>query len=44
MSYWVYTDADDCGDDNAALWALAVGVLTLFGGFPALAVYVRQRE
>lgn len=47
MAYWVYNDAERRGDDNAALWALAVGVftyLTLFGGFLALAVYIWQRE
>jgi hypothetical protein len=47
MAYWVYTDAERRGNDNAALWALAVGVLTyltLFGGFLALAVYFWQRE
>lgn len=47
MAYWVYNDAERRGDDNAALWALAVGALTyltLFGGFLALAVYIWQRE
>ena len=47
MAYWVYTDAERRGNDNAALWALAVGALTyltLFGGFLALAVYFWQRE
>ncbi|SFR99462.1 hypothetical protein SAMN05216559_2212 [Halomicrobium zhouii] len=46
MSYWVYTDAEARGDDDGALWALAVGgltYLTFFGGFLALAVYVWQR-
>lgn len=46
MAYWVYTDAEERGEDNAAFWALAVGgltYLTLFGGFLALAVYVWQR-
>lgn len=47
MAYWVYNDAERRGDDNAALWALAVGgltYLTFFGGFLALAVYIWQRE
>lgn len=47
MAYWVYTDAETRGQDNAALWALAVGgltYLTFFGGFLALAVYIWQRE
>lgn len=47
MAYWVYIDGDRRGDDNAALWALAVGgltVMTLVGGFVALAVYIWQRE
>lgn len=47
MAYWVYNDATRRGDDNAALWALAVGVLailTLVGGVLALAVYLWQRD
>lgn len=47
MAYWTYNDASARGDDNAALWALAVGgltVTTFFGGFVALAVYIWQRE
>lgn len=47
LAYWVYTDANSRGNDNAALWALAVGgltYLTLFGGFLALAVYLWDRE
>lgn len=47
MAYWTYTDAERRGGDNAALWALAVGgltVTTFVGGFVALAVYVWQRE
>ncbi len=47
LSYWVYTDAERRGEDNAALWALATGgltYLTFFGGFLAVAVYVWQRE
>lgn len=47
MAYWVYNDAERRGEDNAALWAVAVGGLTyvtFFGGFLALAVYIWQRE
>lgn len=47
MAYWVYKDAEKRGEENAALWALAVGgltFLTFFGGFLALAVYFWQRE
>ena len=47
LAYWVYTDANARGDDNAALWALAVGglgFLTFFGGFLALAVYLWDRD
>ncbi len=47
LAYWTYTDAERRGEDNAALWALAVGgltVTTFLGGFVALAVYVWQRE
>lgn len=44
---WVYNDAEQRGNENAALWALAVGgltFLTFFGGFLALAVYIWDRE
>lgn len=47
LAYYVYTDATSRGEDNAALWAVAVGALTaatLVGGFVALAVYIWQRE
>lgn len=46
LAYWTYTDAERRGEDNAALWVLAVGALpvtTLAGRFVALAVYVWQR-
>jgi len=46
-AYWVFNDAESRGNDNAALWALAVGglfFLTFLGGFLALAVYVWQRD
>jgi len=47
LAYWVYTDATRRGNDNAALWALAVGgltILTFFGGLLAFAVYIWDRE
>lgn len=47
LAYWVYTDAEKRGNDNAALWALITGALTFltfFGGILALAVYIWQRE
>lgn len=47
LAYWVYTDAEERGQDNAALWAVLVGALTyltFFGGFLTLAVYIWQRE
>lgn len=47
MAYWVYNDAENRGEENAAFWALAVGALTFmtfFGGLLALAVYIWQRD
>ena len=47
MAYWVHTDAERRGEENGALWALAVGALTfltLFGGILALVVYIWQRD
>lgn len=47
MAYWVYNDAEQRGNDNAALWALAVAsltILTFFGGFIALAIYLWDRD
>lgn len=47
LAYWVYNDAEGRSEDNPALWALAVGaltVMTFFGGFVALAVYIWQRD
>jgi hypothetical protein len=47
LAYWVYKDATSRGDDNAVVWAVAVGVLTavtLIGGIAALVVYVLQRD
>lgn len=47
LTYWVYTDATNRGNDKAALWAIGVGVLTLltfFGGIIALVVYLWDRD
>lgn len=47
LAYWVYTDAEERGEENAALWAVGVGALTyltLFGGILALVVYIWQRD
>lgn len=47
LFYWVYDDAVGRGMDDAALWALGVGLLTLLtlvGGFLALGVSVYTRE
>jgi len=43
-AFWGDTDAEKRGDDRATFWALAVGGLTGFGGLPALAVYLWQRD
>ena len=47
LGYFVYNDATNRGDDNAALWAVVVAGLTavtFFGGLAALAVYIWQRD
>ena len=47
LAYWVYNDTERRGDENATLWTLVVGVLTIttfFGGLLAFAVYIWQRE
>ncbi|PSQ13513.1 hypothetical protein BRD02_12925 [Halobacteriales archaeon QS_8_69_73] len=47
LGYFVYNDATDRGDDNAALWAVAVAGLTavtFLGGLVALAIYFWQRD
>lgn len=47
LAYWVYHDGAGRGDENAALWAVAVGGLTIttfFGGLLTFAVYLWQRE
>lgn len=46
LAYWVYKDASGRGKDNAALWGLGVGILTLLtliGGLLALAFYLWKR-
>ena len=47
LGYFVYNDATNRGNDNAALWAVAVAGLTavtFLGGLVALAVYFWQRD
>lgn len=47
LAYWVYTDAESRGNDNAALWAIGVGALgflTFFGGLLAFVVYLWDRD
>lgn len=47
LAYWVYTDAERRGNENAALWAVVVGgltFLTFFGGILALVVYLWDRD
>lgn len=47
LAYWVSNDAQQRGNDNAALWAVVVGgltFLTFFGGILALVVYIWDRE
>lgn len=47
LAYWVYTDAQGRGNENAALWAVAVGALTaisFIGGIVALVVYLWDRD
>lgn len=47
LAYWVYNDAEQRGNEHAALWAVVVGgltFLTFFGGLLALAVYIWDRE
>lgn len=47
LAYWVYKDATGRGRDNALVWALGIGILTLFtllGGLIAFAVYLYTRS
>lgn len=46
LGYWIYTDATKRGNDNAVLWALVVGILTLLtivGGLLGLVIYIWKR-
>lgn len=47
LTYWVYKDATGRGRDNALLWALGIGVLTLLtllGGLIAFVIYLYTRD
>jgi len=47
LAIWVYQDATNRGNDNAAIWAVLVGglgFLTFFGGILAFAIYLLDRE
>lgn len=47
LAYWVYKDATGRGQDNAVLWALGIGILTLLtliGGLIGLGVYIYTRK
>lgn len=47
LAYWVYNDATGRGRDNALLWAVGVGVLTLLtliGGLIAFVFYLYTRD
>lgn len=46
LAYWVYTDATKRGNDNAVVWALGIGILTLLtliGGLIGLGIYLYTR-
>ncbi len=46
LGYWVYTDATKRGNDDAMIWAIVVGILTLLtivGGLIGLAIYIWKR-
>lgn len=47
LAYWVYKDATGRGRDDALLWALGIGILTLLtlvGGLIGLGVYIYTRD
>ena len=48
FAYWVYSDAEERGEDNAALWAVVAGLASFLGspfaGLLVVAVYVWQRD
>ena len=47
LAYYVYNDAEERGEDNAALWAVVAGLATIVAspvaGVLVFAVYVWQR-
>lgn len=47
LTYWVYKDATGRSNENALLWALGIGILTLLtlvGGLIAFVVYLYLRD
>lgn len=47
LTYWVHKDARERGRDNALIWALGIGLLTLLtllGGLIAFGVYLYTRS
>jgi hypothetical protein len=48
FAYYVYTDAEERGEENAALWALAAGLAGIIaspiGGLLVVVVYIWQRD
>jgi hypothetical protein len=48
FAYYVYTDAEERGEENAALWAVAAGLAGLIaspiGGLLVVVVYIWQRD
>lgn len=48
FAYYVYTDAEKRGEDNAALWAVVAGIASFvaspFAGLLVVVVYIWQRE
>jgi hypothetical protein len=47
LAYWVYEDASSRGEDNPALWAIAIiglTVLTIVGGIAVFIVYLMIRD
>lgn len=47
LTYWVHKDATGRGRDNALVWALGIGILTLLtllGGLIAFGVYLYTRR
>ena len=48
LAYYIYTDAENRGEDNGPLWAVVAGLASVastpFGGLVVLFVYVLQRD